>query len=285
MPRCHTEVRTDVLAGVGFHGRHPDSEDAGLLHVPRRARRPRRRHRRAAISSAFAHIHTDFPLLGAHEKLTCAGCHAADTEFRDAPRTCCGCHAGDDVHEGALVADVRRLPSADGVAQHVVRSQPTFPARRASTQRRRAPAVTRTDRSRRRRPNAPLATARTTLTRGRNGAQCGSCHNAVAWSRDELRPSRVRGLRAARQPPALGLRVVSRDESRRGAAVDCAKAVIAATIRTAARSARNAAIATTRRSGARRASITRARQRLRACGRARRDRVRELPHGRRRSEL
>lgn len=49
----------------------------------------------------FDHARTDFPLLGAHARATCASCHA-DKTFKGASTACASCHAKQDVHKGSL---------------------------------------------------------------------------------------------------------------------------------------------------------------------------------------
>jgi hypothetical protein len=52
----------------------------------------------------FDHDLTTFPLLGKHDVLECADCHATPA-FHDADDQCIECHAEDDVHERRLGAD------------------------------------------------------------------------------------------------------------------------------------------------------------------------------------
>ncbi len=51
---------------------------------------------------SFDHdLQTTFPLIGAHEGLTCQSCHGTPgTRLEDTPSTCAGCHQADDVHDG-----------------------------------------------------------------------------------------------------------------------------------------------------------------------------------------
>jgi hypothetical protein len=57
-----------------------------------------------ASVAKFDHTKTEFPLEGAHVKLTCAQCHAGE-RYRGVPKTCVGCHKKDDVHKGNLGPD------------------------------------------------------------------------------------------------------------------------------------------------------------------------------------
>ena len=118
---CHAEVRTDVLAGVGFHGRHPDVKGAGCFTC-----HDEHEGRDADIVElnvdAFAHIHTDFPLLGAHGEVPCAGCHADGHRISrcaaHVQRLSCRRRRA----RRRARADVRGVSQHRRVAQHVVRS-------------------------------------------------------------------------------------------------------------------------------------------------------------------
>jgi predicted CXXCH cytochrome family protein len=43
---------------------------------------------------------TEFPLVGAHQSLTCSNCHISETDYSGLPDSCQGCHGADDVHLG-----------------------------------------------------------------------------------------------------------------------------------------------------------------------------------------
>jgi Class III cytochrome C family len=47
----------------------------------------------------FDHSKTKFSLTGAHQSVSCGGCHLGG-QYKSAPKTCVGCHATDDVHHG-----------------------------------------------------------------------------------------------------------------------------------------------------------------------------------------
>lgn len=196
---CHVEVRTDVLAGVGFHGRNPDAKSADCYTC-----HDEHEGREADIVGlrvdAFAHAHTDFPLLGAHEQATCAGCHAAGTQFRDAPRQCAGCHAGDDVHAGALSSTCESCHSAAAWRLTSFDHSASFPlaGKHAAT----PCAGCHENQSFAATPKDCASCHRADDTHaGRNGAQCGSCHNAAAWPAVQFDHSALTGfaLRGAHQ--------------------------------------------------------------------------------------
>lgn len=175
---CHVEVRGDVLSGVGFHGRSPDAKaDCYICHDEHEGRKADIVGLRA---DTFPHVHTDFALQGAHARATCAGCHAAGTEFRDAPRQCAGCHAGDDVHAGALSQTCESCHSATAWKLTSFDHSAAFPltGKHAATtcagcHQNQSYAATPKECGSCHRDDDAHA--------GRNGAQCGSCHNPVAW--------------------------------------------------------------------------------------------------------
>ncbi len=58
----------------------------------------------------FDHDLSDFPLLGQHAAVPCAGCHTS-LQFKAAGKTCRDCHASEDVHRGSLGKDCARCHS------------------------------------------------------------------------------------------------------------------------------------------------------------------------------
>jgi hypothetical protein len=178
---CHAEIGGDFTSGNGFHGRYPGVKNAecSTCHAEHEGRN-------ADITGLdierFEHVHTDFPLLGAHADAACTDCHAADAAYRDAPRQCADCHASDDVHLGTLgptcsschaETDWRRsLFDHDGArfaltGKHVdavcgdCHEDQVFVGT----------------------PTQCVQCHRgNDVHRGRNGEQCGSCHDAAAWA-------------------------------------------------------------------------------------------------------
>lgn len=177
---CHVEVRTDILAGAGLHGRHPDVKGGGCYTC-----HDEHEGRAADITSlditAFAHVHTDFPLLGAHGQVDCAGCHAAGTEFRDTPRTCIGCHAGDDAHDGALAQTCEGCHNATAwrTTSFVHSRVFALTGKHAATP---CAGCHENDSFAATPKQCGACHTGDDVHRGRNGAECGSCHSAVAWN-------------------------------------------------------------------------------------------------------
>lgn len=98
---CHKEIKSDLLASSGFHGRAREAQahDCNHCHTDHEGRS-------AQIIlfdlETFDHDQSDFALSGAHGKVECAGCHLEGKKFREAPSTCVDCHKDDDAHDGAL---------------------------------------------------------------------------------------------------------------------------------------------------------------------------------------
>jgi hypothetical protein len=101
---CHEDVAGDVSNKRGFHGQE-------LAARPQLCQNCHAEHNGRAADvirmnvELFDHALTDFPLHGKHVGLACAGCHAADVKFRDAPGRCFDCHEDDQPHMGRLGED------------------------------------------------------------------------------------------------------------------------------------------------------------------------------------
>jgi len=98
---CHTEINDDIQAMTGFHGRSPSipEVECTVCHTEHEGRD-------ADIigldPDTFDHAATDFPLRDSHIAVSCEGCHAADTAYRETESTCFSCHSTDDRHNGNL---------------------------------------------------------------------------------------------------------------------------------------------------------------------------------------
>ncbi len=95
---CHKEVGADVRNKTGFHGKNKP-QDCRECHTEHKGRD-------AKIvvldQQQFDHTHTNYPLLGKHQKADCVKCHVAAKKYRTAAHQCIACHKKDDVHKGEL---------------------------------------------------------------------------------------------------------------------------------------------------------------------------------------
>ena len=98
---CHKPLDKQILTLTGYHGRDLRARTGAcrLCHTEHKGPK-------AAITifdrDVFNHDLTDYPLKGAHKRLTCNVCHAAGAKFSAAPATCVACHKADDTHRGRL---------------------------------------------------------------------------------------------------------------------------------------------------------------------------------------
>ncbi len=131
----------------------------------------------------FDHGATRFPLVGAHNRATCASCHIGG-RYRGIPTTCINCHRADDAHQGRL--------GADCAACHTPANWKTTRFDHARTgfalQGRHA---TTTCQSCHREPADRVHLNKACVAchadddkhAGRNGPTCEQCHNAADWKR------------------------------------------------------------------------------------------------------
>jgi len=98
---CHIAIGTDVMAGEGLHGRHPDAGDnqCASCHTDHEGRDA---DMVAFDLSEFDHSRTDFALRGVHDWTLCADCHQPGDKWMTAPNTCSSCHGHEDVHQGQM---------------------------------------------------------------------------------------------------------------------------------------------------------------------------------------
>lgn len=124
-----------------------------------------------------------FPLRGAHRKLSCNSCHTGVLKQQQLPKDCRGCHAVDDVHRGAMGSDCAQCHAESGWRDQVsfdhdlakfplVGLHVDVPCEECH--------VSRAYR------DAPLDCVSChrvkDVHRGRLGERCGSCHNANGWA-------------------------------------------------------------------------------------------------------
>ncbi|MEC4890388.1 MAG: hypothetical protein RI101_10045 [Nitrospira sp.] len=97
---CHKDVRKDVDAKQGLHGRFQEQRACKDCHTEHKGRTE---NIAPMTEQTFDHERTDFRLRGAHanaKKVECKSCHKSKTKYREAPSDCFGCHKKDDQHNG-----------------------------------------------------------------------------------------------------------------------------------------------------------------------------------------
>ena len=118
---CHKEIRADHVSKSGLHGR-----DAAVAGAECSSCHAEHDGRDADITGldpkTFEHMHTNFPLLGAHGGAACTGCHTAGKTFRATPQQCSGCHASEDPHKGSLGASCEGCHTSTAWKQTRLRS-------------------------------------------------------------------------------------------------------------------------------------------------------------------
>jgi hypothetical protein len=126
---------------------------------------------------------TRFPLTGAHDRVSCAGCHGAGNAIKKPPVACIGCHAKDDVHKGQNGTNCASCHNSRGW------KQTSFDHDRMT----RFPLVGAHERvacegchkqpPREVKPPVTCNGCHATddIHKGNNGPDCASCHNATSW--------------------------------------------------------------------------------------------------------
>lgn len=177
---CHRPVGADVTARTGFHGkdRVASSTACNSCHSDHQGRsfglvrfEPR----------GFDHAVTDYPLRGAHVRVTCASCHPAGRKYRQAPSACVECHRADEPHRGRLGVRCASCHTDENWRQiRFDHSDTGFPLQGAHSTARcvTCHANERYDGT----PRECVACHQDDdAHRGSLGPNCGECHNAVGW--------------------------------------------------------------------------------------------------------
>jgi len=94
---CHKEIKQDMSARKGFHGRNKTEATCRSCHTDHKGRS-------AKIvlldTKKFDHKQTDYQLHGKHIKVECQKCHEAGKKYWQAPLDCQTCHKKDDDEKG-----------------------------------------------------------------------------------------------------------------------------------------------------------------------------------------
>ncbi len=100
--QCHPRRKGVVqFSGIQFHhctDCHTDPHQGQLDSQCIQCHTPKGWHQ---ILRPFDHGKTKFPLIGAHQRVACGGCHPPGRPKRETPMHCSGCH--EDLHKGQFV--------------------------------------------------------------------------------------------------------------------------------------------------------------------------------------
>lgn len=110
---CHKAVGADIATRAGYHGKYGPARSAACksCHSDHKGRGF------ALIKlnrANFDHTLTDYPLRGAHARVTCAQCHGKGNNYRGLATSCAACHKADDPHRGGLGAACQNCHTVDG---------------------------------------------------------------------------------------------------------------------------------------------------------------------------
>ncbi|WP_455388261.1 cytochrome c3 family protein [Petrachloros mirabilis] len=182
---CHKDVRKDVDAKQGSHGRFKEQRQCKDCHTEHRGRR---QNIAPITEQTFDHEQTDFPLKGAHangKKVECKACHKPKTKFRDTPSDCYACHKKDDKHKGNLgpaCADCHIEQSWKETAGKFNHDKTRYPLRGKHA------AVKCEDcHAKERYKNTPMdcysCHKKDDKHKGQEGTKCNECHDERSWKK------------------------------------------------------------------------------------------------------
>lgn len=187
---CHATVGADVAARTGFHGRdrRASAQSCASCHSDHQGRA-------AAMvefnPQRFDHALTDYPLRGAHVRVTCAQCHAAGRKFRQAPSACVECHRAEEPHRGRLGVRCASCHTDENWTQiRFDHSDTQFPLTGAHVRTRcvACHANERYDGT----PTACIGCHREDdHHRGSLGENCGECHSTAGWATQQFDHART----------------------------------------------------------------------------------------------
>jgi len=189
--RCHQDLGRQVRANRGLHGREYRGQDCGTCHVEHLGRGTRLVRWPGGSPERLDHNETGWPLRGGHTQAECRDCHnrrnsRGHRTYLGAPKACNQCHGGDDdPHNGRFghrcetCHSETRWSAVD--MDEFDHSRARFPLRGAHqrVECRRchegSPPVYR--------PIAfdSCANCHRDPHEGRNGPNCGGCHEETAW--------------------------------------------------------------------------------------------------------
>lgn len=113
---CHKPIAQDIARAIGFHGRYSAARvgDCKACHTEHKGRG-------VAIArlnpAGFNHAFTDYPLVGAHARVVCAGCHGKAPKYRGTSTNCADCHGKTDPHRSQLGRNCQGCHGVEGWKQ------------------------------------------------------------------------------------------------------------------------------------------------------------------------
>jgi hypothetical protein len=186
---CHKEVRKDIAAATGYHGRLPDASRVSCKschseHLGRDADIVR------LDPLSFDHGQTDFELLEAHLAAPCAACHRADRKYSEAPSRCFSCHRQQDRHNGKLGKQCGDCHGAGDWRKFRFDHDATDFALRGAHRTTDCGGCHISGKYKNTPAQCNSCHALNDVHRGANGTQCADCHNERNWKESEFRHGR-----------------------------------------------------------------------------------------------
>jgi len=131
---------------------------------------------------------TRFPLNGKHEAVKCEACHKQPPKVAKPPVTCIGCHAADDKHKGGNGTDCSRCHTEAGwkITSFDHNRMTNFPLFGKHAAAKCEACHTKPTGELKLSGQCASCHAKEDVHKGKLGANCGRCHNAVAW-KDHVR--------------------------------------------------------------------------------------------------
>jgi len=98
---CHKGIGADIAQGSHFHGKFAPAR-SGTCKGCHSEHRGRGFGLIQFNRATFNHALSEYPLTGAHQRVTCTACHGPTHQYRGLARDCASCHARKDPHRGQL---------------------------------------------------------------------------------------------------------------------------------------------------------------------------------------
>lgn len=177
---CHRGIGSDIQLSQGYHGRTAARRQAcKTCHSDHQGRN----FDLVKINRAtFNHDQTDYPLTGAHARVTCAQCHGKTTHFRNAPSSCIGCHQTDDPHRGGLGTKCQSCHQVSGWRDLLPFDHRQTGFTLTGAHRDQRCVACHTNQRWKNLPSQCVAChAKDDSHRGARGKECGECHNSTNW--------------------------------------------------------------------------------------------------------